>query len=109
MPSLDRGFYRTLLEGLSSAMEVQPFSLAAATKLARDHSVEAGRAVRRQHANTVMRELLFNGFNPAIDGHGIDELVSYLCGVVVSACRREGVKMSDQDKLILVEWVGAGG
>lgn len=109
MPSLDRGFYRTLLEGLSSAMEVQPFSLAAATKLARDHSVEAGRAVSRQHANTVMRGLLFNGFNPAIDGHGIDELVSYLCGVVVSACRREGVKMSDQDKLILVEWVGAVG
>ena len=107
MPSLERGFYRTLLEGLSGAMDVEPFSLAAVTKLARDHSVEASRAVSRQHANTVMRGMLFNGFDPSQDAHGVDELVAFLCGVVVSACRREGVKMSDQDKLALLEWVGA--
>lgn len=109
MPSLDRGIYRTLLEGLSGAMDVQPFSLAGVTKLSRDHSVEAGRAVSRQHANTVMRGLLFNGYNPATDAHDVDRLVSFLCDVVVSACRREGVKMSDQDKLTLIEWVGAVG
>lgn len=106
LPTLERGRYRILLEGLSNAMGVEPFSLAGVTKLARDRSVAAGNPVNRQHANTVMRGLLFNGFDPTRDGHSTDELVAFLCGMVVSACRREGVKMSDQDKLVLVEWVG---
>lgn len=106
LPTLERGRYRILLDGLSNAMGVEPFSLAGVTKLARDRSVAAGKPVNRQHANTVMRGLLFNGFDPTRDGHSTDELVAFLCGMVVSACRREGVKMSDQDKLVLVEWVG---
>lgn len=107
LPILERGRYRILLEGLSNAMDVTPFSLAAVTKLARDRSLDAGKPVNRQHANTVMRGLLFNGFDPTRDGHTPDELVAFLCGVVVSACRREGVKMSEPDKQVLVEWVGA--
>lgn len=105
LPSLERGRYRTLIEGLSNAMGMQSYSLAAVTKIARDYSVDKGKPVNRQHANTLMRSLLFNGFDPAKDVHGLDELVTFLCGVVVSACQREGVKMSDQDKLALLDWV----
>jgi hypothetical protein len=86
-------------------MGMQSYSLAAVTKIARDYSVDKAKPVNRQHANTLMRSLLFNGFDPAKDVHGLDELVTFLCGVVVSACQREGVKMSDQDKLALLDWV----
>lgn len=106
MPSLGRRVDRTLLERLSGALRVLPSLLATATKLARDHCVEAGRSVSRQRANTVRRGLLFNGFNPATDGHGVEELVSFLCGVVVSPCRWERVTMSKKDRLVMVEWAG---
>lgn len=105
MPSLQRGVYRALIEGLSGAMHVQPFSMASVTNLARDHSIQAGKPVSRHHANTVIRGLLFNGFDPATDAHGVEELMAYLCGVVAAACRREGVKMSEEDKSELLEWV----
>jgi len=105
LPVLEKGRYRILLEGLANSMDIQPFSLATATKLARDHCVTSGKPVSRQHANTVMRGLLFNGFDPARDGHRLVDLVEFMCGTVVSACRREGVKVTDEGVAALVEWI----
>jgi hypothetical protein len=107
LPSLERGRYRALLEGLSIALDVRPFSLADATKLTRDHCVAQGQPVSRQHANTVLRGLLFNGFDPVEDGHGLQDLVVFTSGIVSASCRREGLKMSDADKVALAEWMSA--
>jgi len=105
LPALERGRYRLLLEGLSLAMDVQPASLTTATKVARDHCVSKNAPISRQDATTVMRSLIFNGFDMTTDPHSLDELVAYTCGVVSAACQREGVKVSDEDRLALVAWM----
>lgn len=105
LPNLERGRYRVLLEGLSAALASEPFQLAAVTKVARDHCVSQGRPVSRQHANYVMRGMLFNGFDPATHPHDVPALVDFLLRMAVSACRREGLKMSEPDERLLRDWL----
>lgn len=107
LPILEFTRYKALLEGVSLALQAGKANLTDITRIARDHCVEIGKPVSRAHSSTVMRTLLFHGFNPVSDGHTLDELIGFTCSMVASVCRREDVRMSDQDKLTLVEWISA--
>lgn len=107
IPVLEFTRYKALLEGVSLALSAGKTNLTDITRIARDHCVEIGKPVSRAHASTVMRALLFNGFDPEVHGRGLGELIAFTCGMVASVCSREEVRMTDDDKQTLLEWIGA--
>lgn len=105
LPLLPAGRYRLLLQALSQALDVQPFSLAAVTKRMRDDCQDRHAPVSREHCNTLVRSLLFNGFLPDTDAHDLEALATRVCDVVAAAAGREGIRVDDADRVALNEWV----
>ncbi|WP_290868330.1 NYN domain-containing protein [Aquabacterium sp.] len=107
-PELDSAQYRAVLQALAQTLREGPFALAAATKRVRDLCVDQHVAVARADINTLLRALLFSGFDPAQADSSVDSLVVLACGVALAACRREGMAVDDEDRALLLSWMGAG-
>jgi hypothetical protein len=104
-PAMSGAQYRVFLEGLASALQAGQHSLAAATKHVRDRSLDCQRPLPRAHANTLLRAMLFNGFDLTQADNAFDSLVAMVCGMALAACEREGMKVSDADRQVLLSWV----
>lgn len=109
LPQLPPGRYRLLLESLALALQTTPFSLAAVTKQMRDRCAELQAPVSREHCNSLVRLLLFNGFVPGRDPQGVDDLVLRCCSVVAAAAAREGLKVDDEQRQALLDWASQEG
>jgi len=104
-PTMSGSQYRVFLEGLSSALQAGQHSLAAATKHVRDLSLDRKVPIARAHANTLLRAMLFNGFDLAQVHSTYEDLVALICGMALAACEREGMKVSEADRQVLVSWM----
>jgi NYN domain len=104
-PTMSAAQYRVFLEGLSSALQAQQHSLAAATRHVRDVSLDRKVPIARAHANTLLRAMLFNGFDLAQDTTSYEDMVAMACGIALAACEREGMKVSEADRQVLVSWM----
>lgn len=106
LPALPPEQYGAIFEGLSEALEARPFSSASVTRLVQAHCEAQGQQVDRRDVYALMRALLFNGFDPNEDSHTRQELITFTAAVIVAACRREGVKILDGEKMMLLEGLG---
>jgi hypothetical protein len=104
-PAMSGAQFSMFLEGLSSALQAGQHSLAAATKHVRDLSLDRQRPLPRAHANTLLRAMLFNGFDLTQADKAFDSLVAMVCGMALAACEREGMKVSEADRQLLLSWV----
>jgi len=104
-PTMSGRQYRVFLEGLSSALQAQQHSLAAATRHVRDVSLDRKVPIARAHANTLLRAMLFNGFDLTQASSSYEDLVAMACGIALAACEREGMKVSEADRQVLVSWM----
>lgn len=108
LPILDADRYRATLEALSETLDASAdFQLADVTKGMRDGTQARGKAVSRVHCNTLLRTLLFNGFQPGSDSHRFEDLVTTTCGVIAAAAAREGLKIGDSERQALLAWMTA--
>ncbi|PXW94799.1 NYN domain-containing protein [Sphaerotilus hippei] len=105
LPLLEPAKYRAQLEALSMALDDQPYVLTNVTKSMRDHCQRLGQPVSREQCLRLLRTLVYDGFNPEADPHGFEDLVAMTCGVIVSACDREGVPVDDADRFELLQWM----
>jgi hypothetical protein len=106
-PELASAQYRTVLQALAQTLREGPFALAAATKRVRDLCVDQHVSVARADINALLRALLFSGFDPARAETSGDALVVLACDVALAACRREGMTVDNEDRALLLDWMGA--
>lgn len=108
LPLLAPGRYGALLQALSEALQERPFNLSDVTRYARDVCNERHTPVRREQASTVMRTLLFNGFDPVRHPSAPLDLVTCACDVVMAACDRERLPAGDAERHALADWFSVG-
>lgn len=105
LPALKPAQYRAQLEGLAQALSLKPYSLGAVTQAMHEHCQRQQQPVSRDQCLRLLRTLVFHGFEPEAGPHGVEDLVALTCGVILSACAREGVKVEDSDRAALIGWM----
>ena len=107
LPPLGPGLYRAQIEGLVRGLAQPPYSLGAVSQAMLEHCQRLNLPLSRDACLRLLRTLVFHGFQPEAGPYGFDDLVALTCGVVLSACAREGVKVDDGDRLALLNWMSA--
>lgn len=97
--------YRTFLEALSQALVESPYGLATTSRQVRDICQDRDVPMARGDINALLRALLFNGFDPTTDSSAFDDLVVTTCGVVLAACVREGMDLTEEKRQALLGWI----
>ncbi|MDO9235027.1 MAG: NYN domain-containing protein [Aquabacterium sp.] len=106
-PAMSASQYGMFLTGLSGALQARQPSLVAATKFIRDTSLDRKVPIPRAHVNTLLRAMLFNGFDLGSSQAAREDLVAMICGIALAACEREGMKVSEPDRQVLINWMTA--
>jgi len=108
-PALPGHGYRVFLESLAQNLQesqgASRFSLTAATARIRDLCADRKMLLARADVHTLLRALLFNGFDPGLGPQSFEELVATSCGVIAAACAREGLTVNDADRAALLDWM----
>lgn len=105
LPAIPGYKYRAVLSSLSQALADGPYALASTSKRVQELCMDAHISISRPDVHTLLRALLFNGFDPASSSTSFEDLVATTCGIALSACEREGMAISDADRQTLLAWI----